>query len=101
MNWWRGSELGWCCSAHKTKGVKPQAVRRRNRARHQVIAADEVFDATAVPHFEDFHDQFAASRLYDMNDEYSCPSVQVWRALVENDEGLRFVDFDGTYTVSG
>ena len=40
-----------------------------------------------------FHD-----RMWAMNDEYSAPSNEVWRALMENDQGLRFVDFDGKYT---
>jgi hypothetical protein len=41
-----------------------------------------------------FHDH-----NWDMNDEYQAPSDAVWRALVENDEGLRFVDFTGSYRV--
>lgn len=39
-----------------------------------------------------FHD-----RGYDMNDEYQAPSHAVWKALAENDEGLRFIDFAGAY----
>lgn len=78
------------------KRGRQAALRRRNRAREAETVRREVaaVELTCVepgchPRFHD--------RTWDMNDEYQAPSDAVWRALVENDEGLKFVDFDGTY----
>lgn len=78
------------------KRRRQAALRRRNRAREAEAVRREV-DAVELTCPEPgchprFHD-----RSWSMNDEYQAPSDAVWRALAEDDEGLRFVDFDGTY----
>lgn len=72
------------------------SLRRRQRAREAAQVRREI-DAVELTCVElgcrpEFHD-----RTWSMNDEYQAPSDAVWRALAENDEGLRFVDFDGAY----
>lgn len=99
LDWWRGTHLGWCCgNSNHAVSVKPKRVRRRNRARHAEIAAKEIFDATSVPHHETWGDRWRESRPFDMNDDNNCPSNEVWRILVEDQEGYRDVDFTGVYT---
>lgn len=74
-------------------------LRRRNRSREAEAVRREVsreieLTCPEIGCHPRFHD-----RVWDMNDEYTAPSNEVWRALVENDEGLRFIDFDGRYAV--
>lgn len=69
--------------------------RRRNRAREVEAVRREIEregDAHAVYSWRE-------SRSFNMNDEYSAPSHAVWKALAEDDEGYRFIEFDGKYTV--
>lgn len=79
MDWWRGSNLGWCCSNKHPVGAKPQAVRRRNRAKHAVLGRKEIEQATSHPHIE-------------YPEWEDCPGN-------ENERNLAFLDFDGVYTV--
>lgn len=99
MNWWHGythKRRGrGCCAAH---GYNPQHERRRRRASLSIEAADEIHAALAVPHHQYPMEVFAERRSFNMNDDYSCPSNEVFQALMENDAGLRFIDFEGTYT---
>lgn len=72
--------------------------RRRNRAR-EAEAVRKLIDSEGTPsHVFDWQEMRYEQRHFDMNDEYTAPSNEVWRALAENDEGLRFVDFEGKYT---
>ena len=81
MDWWRGCRWSReCCSRHGNIDVE----RRRNRARHQIITADEVFDATAQPHVSEL--------------EYVFPGEDVWLAHDENERNLTCIEFDGCYT---
>lgn len=78
------------------KRGRQAALRRRNRAREadqlqRELAREELTCPEPGCHPR-YHD-----RTWDMNDDHAAPSAEVWRALAENDEGLRFVDFDGAY----
>lgn len=83
------------------KRGRQAALRRRNRAREddalrrELARDDELLPCPEPGCHPRHHDA-----RWDMNDEYQAPSDAVWRALVENDDGLRFVDFNGTYTVT-
>lgn len=72
------------------------ALRRRNRAREteRVRREVDVVELTCVEPgcHPRYHDNY-----WSMNDDHAAPTTAIWRALVENDEGLRFVDFDGAY----
>lgn len=82
-------------SRYANQGGVRRTVRARERAQLQRELACEVELTCVEPRCHPrFHD-----RTWSMNDEYQAPSDAVWRALCENDEGLRFVDFDGAYTV--
>ena len=78
------------------KRGRQATLRRRNRAREADALQREVaqVELTCVEPgcHPRYHDNY-----WDMNDDHAAPSAEVWRALVENDEGLRFVDFDGAY----
>lgn len=64
-----------------------QAFKQRQRARERVQLKRELFvDMRAVD-------------PWDFGDDNALRSNEVWRADVENDAGLRLVEFDGTYTV--
>ena len=80
------------CCRRKVDGAK---FRRRNRARdtEDVRQLVEVESDPAYRLPEPF-------QLYWTDDE-AAPSDEVWRWCCENYEGLRFVDFDGTYTLGG
>jgi hypothetical protein len=69
-------------------------IRRRNRAREDEAVRKQVADDLKTPTWREQRD-------FQLNDEYRPMDTQTWRALGENDEGLRFVDFDGSYTIEG
>jgi hypothetical protein len=77
----------------RTRGGRA-TLKRRNRAREAETVRREIGREIAAERAQ----TWAERRRWDMNDEYQAPSIVVWRALSENDEGLRFVDFDGSYT---
>lgn len=84
--------------ASETKRRRQAPLRRRNRAREAEELRREV-DAVELTCEEPgchprYHDHY-----WDMNDDSQAPTAEVWRALIENDEGLRFVDFEGTYRI--
>lgn len=48
QDWWRGSDLGYCCgSKNHAVPLRAQQVRRRNRARHVELARTEIDEALA------------------------------------------------------
>lgn len=79
------------------KRGRQAALRRRNRAREadrlqRKLAQELELTCPEAGCCPSHHD-----KTWSMNDEYQAPSDAVRRALAEDDEGLRFVDFDGAY----
>lgn len=77
----------WCWWNERPAAANGDVVRRRNRAREADTMAREC------------RSEIAAPPPWDFGDDNAERSNEVWRADVENDMGLAYVDFDGTYTV--
>lgn len=96
LAWTRDSS--WCWADLHPRHRDGAELRRRNRAREAAVVRREV-DQLELTCIEPgchprFHDSY-----WDMNDDSRAPTTAVWRALIENEEGLRFINFRGTYTV--
>lgn len=70
--------------------------RRRNRAREVETVRREVNAVELTCEEPGCHPRYHDS-YWDMNDDHAAPTAEVWRALVENEQGLRFVNFTGSY----
>lgn len=81
----------WCCSQKKAFFFEERTKRTQWRKERQELLGSWQFEQWLWED-RDYYDHWAH------NDE-NCPSNEVWRAEVENEQGLRFVDFNGKYTV--
>ena len=81
------------------KRGRSDALRRRNRAREVEAVRIEIERETVRVYHRTHQEIWQDGRPFDMNDEYTAPSNAVWNALAENDDGLRFIDFEGEYSV--
>lgn len=83
-------------NVQEMKRGRQAALRRRNRAREADRLQRELAQVELTCPEPGCHPRYH-DNYWSINDDSQAPSAEVWRALVEDEEGLRFVDFDGAY----
>lgn len=65
--------------------------------KQELVRLQRSRERNALEH--EWFEEMRAVEPWDFGDDNAPRSHEVWRADVENDAGMRFVEFDGTYTV--